>query len=125
MGCADTQGRVGVGVWEGSDPVHVTVIGAGYVGLVSAAGLSDFGHFVTCVDKDAHKIAQLAQCRIPIFEPGLDAIVQRNVDTRRLTFTTAVGPAVRSADVVLIAVGTPSRRGDGYADVSYVMEAAR
>ena len=105
--------------------MHVTVLGTGYVGLVSGACFSDFGHLVTCVDKDAAKIAALDAGRIPIFEPGLDALVARNVQGGRLFFSTDAGPAIRTADVVLIAVGTPSRRGDGLADVSYVMAAAR
>jgi UDPglucose 6-dehydrogenase len=105
--------------------VRVTVIGTGYVGLVSGACFSDFGHVVTCVDKDAAKIAALHEGRIPIYEPGLDALVARNAREGRLFFTTDTAPAIRAADVVLIAVGTPSRRGDGLADLSYVMEAAR
>ena len=105
--------------------MHVTVLGTGYVGLVSGACFSDFGHVVTCVDKDAGKIAALNEGRIPIFEPGLDALVARNVQGGRLFFSTEAGPAIRGADVVLIAVGTPSRRGDGLADLSYVMAAAR
>ena len=105
--------------------MHVTVLGTGYVGLVSGACFSDFGHVVTCVDKDAAKIVALNAGRIPIFEPGLDALVARNVQGGRLFFSTEAGPAIRRADVVLIAVGTPSRRGDGLADLSYVMAAAR
>jgi len=105
--------------------MRVTVLGAGYVGLVSGACFSDFGHVVTCVDKDAAKIDALKQGRIPIFEPGLEALVARNVEGGRLFFSADAAPAIRGADVVLIAVGTPSRRGDGHADLSYVMEAAR
>jgi UDPglucose 6-dehydrogenase len=105
--------------------MRVTVLGAGYVGLVSGACFSDFGHVVTCVDKDAAKIDALDQGRIPIFEPGLDALVARNVEGGRLFFSTDAATAIRSADAVLIAVGTPSRRGDGHADLSYVMDAAR
>jgi UDPglucose 6-dehydrogenase len=104
--------------------MRVTVIGTGYVGLVSGACFSDFGHSVTCVDKDAGKIDQLKHGKIPIFEQGLDLLVERNVATGRLSFTTEIGPAIRSADAVLIAVGTPSRRGDGFADLTFVMEAA-
>ena len=109
----------------GGASMRVTVLGTGYVGLVSGACLSDFGHNVTCVDKDAAKIDRLKQGQIPIFEPGLEAMVSRNVEAGRLSFVTAAMEAVRSAEVVLIAVGTPSRRGDGFADVSFVMEAAQ
>jgi UDPglucose 6-dehydrogenase len=105
--------------------MRVTVLGAGYVGLVSGACFSDFGHTVTCVDKDAARIDALNQGRIPIFEPGLDALVARNVEGGRLFFSTDAATAIRGADAVLIAVGTPSRRGDGHADLSYVMDAAR
>jgi len=105
--------------------MRVTVLGAGYVGLVSGACFSDFGHVVTCVDKDAAKIAQLNAGRIPIFEPVLEAVVARNVAGGRLFFSTDAAAALRGSDVVLIAVGTPSRRGDGHADVSYVLDAAR
>jgi len=105
--------------------MRVTVVGTGYVGLVSGACFSDFGHLVTCVDKDAAKIDRLKRGELPIFEHGLDEVVQRNVASGRLSFTAEMGPAVGEADVVLIAVGTPSRRGDGFADVSFVMDAAR
>jgi UDPglucose 6-dehydrogenase len=105
--------------------VHVTIIGTGYVGLVSCACFSDFGHTVTCVDKDAAKIARLARGEIPIFESGLEDLVERNVRAGRLSFSTKLDSAVASADVVMIAVGTPSRRGDGFADVSFVLDAAR
>src|SRR5262249_41981591 len=105
--------------------VRVTVLGSGYVGLVSGACFSDFGHVVTCVDKDAGKIGALNEGRIPIYEPGLDDLVARNAREGRLSFSTDGAAAIRSADVVLIAVGTPSRRGDGHADLSYVMDAAR
>jgi UDPglucose 6-dehydrogenase len=105
--------------------VHVTIIGSGYVGLVSGACFSDFGHIVTCVDKDAGKIARLARGEIPIFENGLDDLIERNVKAGRLSFTTQLSSAVASAEVVMIAVGTPSRRGDGFADVSFVLDAAR
>src|SRR5438105_2170666 len=105
--------------------MRVTVLGAGYVGLVSGACFSDFGHVVTCVDKDAAKMDELKQGRMPIFEPGLDALVARNMEGGRLFFSVDAGPAIRGADVVLIAVGTPSRRGDGHADICYVMDAAR
>jgi UDPglucose 6-dehydrogenase len=105
--------------------MHVTIIGTGYVGLVSGACLSDFGHIVTCVDKDAQKVVRLNTGEIPIFEPGLDALVERNVKAGRLFFTSDTAPGVAAADVVLLAVGTPARRGDGFADVSFVMAAAR
>jgi UDPglucose 6-dehydrogenase len=101
------------------------MIGTGYVGLVSGACFSDFGHEVTCVDKDAAKIDQLKSGTIPIFEPGLDALVARNVAAGRLTFTSEAAVAVRSADAIFLAVGTPSRRGDGFADLSFIHESAR
>ena len=104
--------------------MRITMIGSGYVGLVSGACFSDFGHDVTCVDKDEGKIAALNAGQIPIFEPGLDHLVTRNVRAGRLAFTTDLSAAVRQADAVFIAVGTPSRRGDGYADLSYVYGAA-
>jgi len=100
------------------------MIGTGYVGLVSGACFADFGHTVTCVDKDAGKIARLQKGEIPIFEPGLDELVKDNVDQGRLFFTTDPTAAIRDADAVFIAVGTPSRRGDGHADLSYVYAAA-
>jgi UDPglucose 6-dehydrogenase len=105
--------------------MHVTVIGTGYVGLVSGACLSDFGHVVVCADTDADKVAQLTRGEIPIYEPGLEDMVARNVAAGRLSFTLDRAAAVRAADVVLIAVGTPSRRGDGFADLSFVQAAAR
>jgi UDPglucose 6-dehydrogenase len=104
--------------------MRVTMIGTGYVGLVSGACLSEFGHEVVCVDKDAAKIAALKEGRIPIFEPGLDDVVAANVKAGRLSFTTDLPLAVREADAVFIAVGTPSRRGDGHADLSFVFGAA-
>jgi UDPglucose 6-dehydrogenase len=100
------------------------MIGTGYVGLVSGACFSDFGHDVVCVDKDASKIDKLNSGEIPIFEPGLDALVADNVTGGRLKFSTDLKSSVRVADAVFIAVGTPSRRGDGYADLSYVEAAA-
>ena len=105
--------------------MRIAVIGTGYVGLVSGACFADFGHVVTCVDKDAGKIGALRNGVIPIFEPGLDDLVAKNTQQARLFFETDAAPAVRSADAVFIAVGTPSRRGDGHADLSYVYEAAR
>ena len=104
--------------------MRVTMIGTGYVGLVSGACFADFGHVVTCVDKDAGKIARLQKGEIPIFEPGLDDLVKNNVEQGRLFFTTDPSAAIREADAVFIAVGTPSRRGDGHADLSYVYAAA-
>jgi UDPglucose 6-dehydrogenase len=105
--------------------MRVAMIGTGYVGLVSGACIADFGHDVVCVDKDVAKIAALNRGEIPIFEPGLGEIVCANVAQGRLAFTSALGDAVRAADAVFIAVGTPSRRGDGHADLRYVFEAAR
>ena len=104
--------------------MQVAMIGTGYVGLVSGACFADFGHQVTCIDKDAGKIERLRQGGIPIFEPGLEGLVARNVAAGRLFFDTEAAEAVRNADAVFIAVGTPSRRGDGHADLSYVYAAA-
>ena len=104
--------------------MRVTMIGTGYVGLVSGACFADFGHTVTCVDKDASKIERLLKGEIPIFEPGLDELVKDNVEQGRLFFTTDPTAAIRDADAVFIAVGTPSSRGDGHADLSYVYAAA-
>lgn len=100
------------------------MIGSGYVGLVSGACFADFGHDVCCVDKDAGKIALLLQGKMPIYEPGLEDLVGRNVAAGRLRFTTDLADGVQDADAVFIAVGTPSRRGDGHADLSYVHAAA-
>src|SRR5204863_5232999 len=105
--------------------MRIAMIGTGYVGLVSGACFADFGHHVTCVDKDAGKIEALRRGEIPIFEPGLDALVASNVKAKRLDFTTDLTAPVAEADAVFIAVGTPSRRGDGHADLSYVYAAAR
>ena len=104
--------------------MNIVIIGTGYVGLVSGACFSEFGFSVTCVDKDAAKITALKQGIIPIYEPGLDDLVKRNYSAGRLTFTTDLGPAVQAADAVFIAVGTPTRRGDGHADLSFVFAAA-
>jgi UDPglucose 6-dehydrogenase len=104
--------------------MRIAVIGSGYVGLVTGACFADFGHDVVCVDNDAAKIDRLKRCEIPIFEPGLEALVAENAEHGRLSFTTELGAAAASADVVFIAVGTPSRRGDGHADLSYVHAAA-
>ena len=105
--------------------MRIAMIGTGYVGLVSGACFADFGHDVTCVDKDESKIAALHRGEIPIYEPGLDALVATNVKAKRLDFTTDLSKPVAEADAVFIAVGTPSRRGDGHADLSYVYAAAR
>ena len=104
--------------------MRIAMIGSGYVGLVSGACLSEFGHDVICVDKDEEKIKTLRQGAIPIFEPGLDEVVAANVKAGRLTFGTDLKQAVAGADAVFIGVGTPSRRGDGHADLSYVFAAA-
>src|SRR5216683_6560727 len=105
--------------------MRIAMIGTGYVGLVSGACFSDFGHVVTCIDRDAAKIAELQNGKVPIFEPGLDALVASNVKAGRLSFTTESAAAIRAADAIFLAVGTPSRRGDGFADLSYVYDAAR
>ncbi|KQN25616.1 UDP-glucose 6-dehydrogenase [Sphingomonas sp. Leaf33] len=105
--------------------MRITMIGTGYVGLVSGACFSDFGHEVVCVDKDAKKIAALHDNVMPIYEPGLGELVSANVRSGRLSFTTDLAEGVRNADAVFIAVGTPSRRGDGHADLSYVFAAVR
>ena len=104
--------------------MRVAMIGTGYVGLVSGACFADFGHEVTCVDKDPYKIERLERGEIPIFEPGLDDLVATNVRDGRLSFALDGAEAIRAADAVFIAVGTPSRRGDGHADLSYVHAAA-
>ncbi|ABI76979.1 UDP-glucose dehydrogenase [Hyphomonas neptunium ATCC 15444] len=104
--------------------MRVAIIGTGYVGLVSGACFADFGHTVTCVDKDAAKIEKLKNGIMPIFEPGLESLVAKNVKEERLFFTTEAREAIQDADAVFIAVGTPSRRGDGHADLSYVYGAA-
>jgi UDPglucose 6-dehydrogenase len=104
--------------------MRVAMIGTGYVGLVSGACFAEFGHHVTCIDKNEEKITLLNNGNVPIYEPGLDAIIERNVREGRLDFATDLTEAVRAADVVFIAVGTPSRRGDGHADLSYVFAAA-
>jgi UDPglucose 6-dehydrogenase len=105
--------------------MRIAMIGTGYVGLVSGACFSDFGHIVTCIDSDAAKIQQLRSGSLPIFEPGLDALVASNVEAGSLSFTTESAAAIRAADAIFLAVGTPSRRGDGFADLSYVYDAAR
>ncbi|MEQ8664247.1 MAG: UDP-glucose/GDP-mannose dehydrogenase family protein [Rhodospirillales bacterium] len=105
--------------------MRVAMIGTGYVGLVSGSCFSEFGVDVVCVDKDEAKIAKLHDNVMPIYEPGLDDLVKKNVDAGRLSFTTDLAGAVREADAVFIAVGTPSRRGDGHADLSFVYQAAK
>ncbi|MCJ2017634.1 UDP-glucose/GDP-mannose dehydrogenase family protein [Methylobacterium sp. E-065] len=105
--------------------MRIAMIGAGYVGLVSGACLADFGHGVVCIDRDPDKIASLNAGRMPIYEPGLDALVAENVRQGRLAFRSTMREAVAEADAVFIAVGTPSRRGDGFADLSFVIDAAR
>jgi len=105
--------------------MRIAMIGTGYVGLVSGACFADFGHHVTCVDKDAAKIDGLNGGVMPIWEPGLEALVKANVERRRLHFTTVLEDAVRQAEAVFIAVGTPARRGDGHADLTYVFDAVR
>ncbi|WP_299146585.1 UDP-glucose/GDP-mannose dehydrogenase family protein [uncultured Tateyamaria sp.] len=104
--------------------MKIAVIGTGYVGLVSGVCFSDFGHDVVCVDKDASKIEKLERGEVPIFEPGLDALMARNVEAGRLSFTLDLPTALDGAEAVFIAVGTPTRRGDGHADLTYVMAAA-
>ncbi|HEX3944124.1 MAG TPA: UDP-glucose/GDP-mannose dehydrogenase family protein [Rhizomicrobium sp.] len=104
--------------------MRIAMIGTGYVGLVSGACLSEFGHDVICVDKDSTKIAALKSGKIPIFEPGLEDVIATNVKAGRLSYTDELSSAVKRADAVFIAVGTPSRRGDGHADLSYVFAAA-
>ena len=105
--------------------MRVAMIGTGYVGLVSGACFSEFGVDVICVDKDESKIATLEAGKMPIYEPGLEDLVAKNVEAGRLSFTTNLVKAVKGADAVFIAVGTPSRRGDGHADLSYVFAAAK
>jgi UDPglucose 6-dehydrogenase len=105
--------------------MHIAMIGSGYVGLVSGACFADFGHQVRCVDKDQAKIDGLNAGRMPIWEPGLDALVKANAERGRLTFTTDLAEAVKGAQAVFIAVGTPARRGDGHADLTFVFDAVR
>src|SRR5712675_3489472 len=105
--------------------MRIAMIGSGYVGLVSGACFADFGHRVTCVDKDVAKVDSLTRGVMPIYERDLEDLVMRNLREGRLTFTTALAEAVRDAEAVFIAVGTPSRRGDGHADLTYVYTASR
>src|SRR5271155_4896053 len=103
--------------------MRIAMIGSGYVGLVSGACLSEFGHEVVCIDKDQGKIADLNRGSVPIFDPGFDEVVAANARAGRLSFTTDLAPAVAQADAVFIAVGTPSSSGDGNADMSFVFGA--
>lgn len=105
--------------------MRLLMVGSGYVGLVSGVCFADFGHDVVCVDKDPAKIARLQAGEVPIFEPGLDAMLQANTRSGRLSFTTDLAAAAVDVDAIFIAVGTPTRRGDGHADLSYVYDAAR
>ena len=104
--------------------MKIAIVGTGYVGLVSGACFSEFGFDVTCIDNDAEKIAKIGDGIMPIYEPGLEDLVARNVEAGRLHFSTDIGPAVAAADAVFIAVGTPTRRGDGHADLTYVYAVA-
>ena len=104
--------------------MKIAMIGTGYVGLVSGVCFSDFGHDVVCVDKDPDKVSQLNQGLVPIYEPGLDELLAKNVAAGRLSFSGDLAASVDGAEAVFIAVGTPTRRGDGHADLSYVMAAA-
>ena len=105
--------------------MRITMIGSGYVGLVSGACFADFGHFVTCMDLNTTKIDALNRGELPIYEPGLDDLVAKNARDGRLVFSSDLGTAIKDADAIFIAVGTPSRRGDGHADLSFVYAAAR
>ena len=106
--------------------MKITIIGAGYVGLVTGTCFSEFGHEVICIDKDTRKIKELQSGNIPMYEPGLEYLVNKNVQEQRLTFDTDPGRGVPGADAIFIAVGTPSsRRGDGFANLSFVYEAAK
>ena len=105
--------------------MRVAIIGAGYVGLVSGACFADFGHEVCCIDKDGGKIDGLNEGRMPIWEPGLEALVKANVERKRLMFTKELAEGVKGAGAVFIAVGTPARRGDGHADLTFVFAAVR
>jgi UDPglucose 6-dehydrogenase len=105
--------------------MKIAMVGSGYVGLVSGACFADFGHDVVCIDKDSEKIADLRDGKVPIYEPGLDVLIAANVSAGRLSFATDLSDNVASAELVFIAVGTPSRRGDGFADLTFVYDAAR
>ena len=105
--------------------MKITVVGTGYVGLVSGVCLSDFGHEVICIDKDLERIKDLRNGIIPIYEPGLDSLLKKNVKSGRLSFTSNLADSLKGSEAVFIAVGTPSRRGDGRADLTYVNQAAK
>lgn len=105
--------------------MKIAFVGSGYVGLVSGACFADFGHDVVCIDNDQSKIDRLREGVMPIYEPGLDALVETNVKAGRLSFTTALAEGIKGADAIFICVGTPSRRGDGHADLTFVYEVAR
>ena len=104
--------------------MKITIIGTGYVGLVSGTCFAEFGVNVTCVDKDIDKINNLNKGNIPIFEPGLDELVKKNINSKRLFFETNLKKSIKDSDAIFIAVGTPSRKGDGHADLSYVFMVA-
>ena len=104
--------------------MNITIIGTGYVGLVSGICFAEFGFNITCVDKEIKKIQKLQDGKIPIYEPGLEVLLKKNIEANRIRFISELESAVRSADIVFIAVGTPSRRGDGHADLSFVFSAA-
>ena len=104
--------------------MHITMLGTGYVGLVSGACFSEFGFQVCCVDKNQDKIDNLKNNIMPIYEPGLESLVIKNKEAGRLTFSNNIDKEIQKADIVFIAVGTPTRRGDGHADLTYVYEAA-
>ena len=105
--------------------MKIAMVGSGYVGLVSGTCFADFGHEVVCIDKDPSKIAKLEAGEMPIFEPGLDALVKANVEAGRLSFTTDLKAGMQDASAIFIAVGTPSRRGDGHADLTFVYDVAK
>src|SRR3954451_16202131 len=105
--------------------MHIVMVGTGYVGLVTGVCLSDFGHQVTCVDKDRGRIAALKEGKVPFFEPGLEQIVRNNTRHGRLKFSTELRESVPEADAIFIALGTPARNRDGHADISFVYQAAR
>ena len=104
--------------------MKIAMVGSGYVGLVSGACFADFGHEVACIDKDPAKIERLRAGEMPIYEPGLEELVRRNTAAGRLSFTTDLGEGIAGASAIFIAVGTPSRRGDGHADLSFVYAVA-
>ena len=103
--------------------MNISIIGTGYVGLVSGVCFADFGFNVTCIDKDKDKIEGLKNGQIPIYEPGLEKILKKNIKAKRLSFSSDLNAVVKYSDIVFIAVGTPSRKGNGHADLSYVLNA--